>query len=484
MVYKIHMGPAKCAVDLGDGSERGEYVNQDYILHTLGRPHRAINLMYCYYPLDEGWPARASTLPTKGEVSYQWDYAYDDYFPYGGGLEGNTLGEPFTCMRDIRQHGQDVILTLTVDCGVSDEQLKRIAEDLRLFGRLQLRINHEATGSWFAFSKRYSYQEVADFYVRFHKIIKQIAPNIQTILCIGGAHTLPDGKMKYEDEFAEAIRVADIWSADAYLSLHWGWPYDVAEPGGNSHKRELNEKTIRELNAEFARFMERGEHKKRPFLLSETNADGDVNGPYEQAEQVKDFYDRIPAELPNLTGITMYQFRDRGRLGLEIEDPNNHHAGIPQPLLETYKEIIAQPYFSPELTKCGEAQLPLPLRLRWGGSEDAEGLAIPITFEANPVFCEILFENNLKDLSFMVKINGQWFYKKPGVTTVDLMSAFYKKPPPCGGESPTGTVIDVLLFATPPEGVNDPAQGDDWDVNHYTQIETLPTFRIRYKPTL
>ncbi len=31
----LHMGPAQCAVDLGDGSERGEYVNQDYILQKL-----------------------------------------------------------------------------------------------------------------------------------------------------------------------------------------------------------------------------------------------------------------------------------------------------------------------------------------------------------------------------------------------------------------------------------------------------------------
>ena len=38
-IKKIHMGPAKCAVDLGDGSERGEYVNQDYILNKLGRPY-------------------------------------------------------------------------------------------------------------------------------------------------------------------------------------------------------------------------------------------------------------------------------------------------------------------------------------------------------------------------------------------------------------------------------------------------------------
>ena len=27
-IYKIHMGAANCPVDLGDGSERGEYVNR------------------------------------------------------------------------------------------------------------------------------------------------------------------------------------------------------------------------------------------------------------------------------------------------------------------------------------------------------------------------------------------------------------------------------------------------------------------------
>jgi len=140
-IYRLHMGQARCALDLGDGSERGEYVDQDYILQVLGRPHRGINLMYCYYPLDKGWPVRASELAQNGKVGFAWDYAYDDYFPYQGGLEGNTNGEPFRSMRDVRRHGQDVILTLTVDCAVSDEQLIRIAEDLRPFGRLMLRIN-------------------------------------------------------------------------------------------------------------------------------------------------------------------------------------------------------------------------------------------------------------------------------------------------------------------------------------------------------
>ena len=109
--YYVNMGSAKCSVDLGVGSERGSYVNQDYILHRLGRPHRAINLMYCYYPLDEGWPVRASIAHASDDVSFAWDYPYDDYFPYKGGLNGDLNDEPFIFMRDIRRHGQDVILT-------------------------------------------------------------------------------------------------------------------------------------------------------------------------------------------------------------------------------------------------------------------------------------------------------------------------------------------------------------------------------------
>ena len=152
--YKIHLGPAACAVDLGDGSERGEYVNQDYILERLGRPHRAVNLMYCYYPLDKGWPERASKAHAHDNLNDVWDYPYDDYFPYGGGIGGSLDGEPFTFMRDVRRHGQDVCLTLTIDPFVDDEHIVAIAKDMAKFGRVTLRINHEATGNWFSFNKR------------------------------------------------------------------------------------------------------------------------------------------------------------------------------------------------------------------------------------------------------------------------------------------------------------------------------------------
>ena len=206
-LFKITMGKAKCAVDLGDGSERGEYVDQDYILRKLGRPHRSISLMYCYYPLDEQWPARISEAMKDADVSFQWDYPYDDYFTYKGGIGGSTDGEPFTFMRDIRRHGQDVTLTLTIDPAVSDEMLAAIGQDLRPFGRVLLRINHEATGNWFSFNKRATYQEVADFYCRASRVIKENAPNVQTILCIGGVENPQNGpEIEKEKEFSQAVK--------------------------------------------------------------------------------------------------------------------------------------------------------------------------------------------------------------------------------------------------------------------------------------
>ena len=371
-IRKIRMGPAKCAGDLGDGSERGEYVNQDYILHTLGRPHRSINLMYCYYPLDKEWPGRISEVMKNADVSFQWDYPYDDYFPYKGGLNGNTDDEPFTCMRDIRRHGQDITLTLTIDPNVSDDHLIAIAKDLRPFGRLLLRINHEATGNWFSFTKRATYQQVADFYIHFHNILKEYAPNVSTILC-AGACSADSEEVEMEKEFKEAFLTTDIWSIDKYISLHWGWPFDVAERGGTSHSREYPDNVFDAAKKSFERFKYLNGGVSKPMVLSELNADGDVVGPYEQAEVITDFCNRIKREQAEwLSGFTLYQFRDRGRLGLEIEDPNNPDVGIPQPEMAAYKEIIHDEYFYPVFEEKGEAQL--PVKMRWGGFEDSDGI--------------------------------------------------------------------------------------------------------------
>lgn len=472
--FKLHMGPAMCAVDLGDGSERGEYVNQDYILNKLGRPHRNINLMYCYYPLDEGWPKRASVAFKNSTGAFAWDYPYDDYFPYEGGIGGNTDGEPFKSMRDVRRHGQDVTLTLTADCAISDAHIRKIAEELIPFGRMHLRVNHEATGDWFAFNKRYSYQEVADFFVRFHKIVKEVAPHIQTVLCIGGGPVGDTGEMAYEKEFEEAIRVADIWSGDNYLALNWGWPYTIAERNGKTHQRSAVEKVFRDNEFSHERFLARNNGINKPHVLSEFNADGDVTGPFDQAKLMKDFYMLIKKKKATwLTGLTYYQFRDRGRLSLETEDPNNPDVGFEQPMMATYREIINDPWFMPKMTKKGKAEL--PITLRWGSAEDSDGLMIPLQFEKSPVFCEVTFDQD--ELNVMMEIHGKWFYKKPGVKTIDLMPAFYEKPLSGSRE------LKFKMFCPPATGENDPSQGEDWAINYYTEVKQLPRFRIRYEPT-
>ncbi|MDP4091912.1 MAG: hypothetical protein Q8920_00960 [Bacillota bacterium] len=472
--YKLHVGPAKCAVDLGDGSERGEYVNQDYIINKLGRSHRNINLMYCYYPLDKGWPGRASEVFKSPDVKFAWDYPYDDYFTYKGGIGGNTDGEPFTCMQDVRRHGQDVTLTLTIDCAVSDEHLIQIARELKPYGRMHLRINHEANGTWFSFNKRYSYQQVADFFVRFHNIIKKEAPNIQTIICIGDRSDKEPGKMDYEEEFKEAVKAADIWSGDYYLALNWGWPYTIAERKGKTHKREIVDDIYEANKFSLGRFCFLNGGKVKPLVISEFNADGDVTGPFDQAEMMKDFYMKVKKEEATwLTGITFYQFRDRGRLALEIEDPNNSEVGIEQPMLDTYREVINDTFFLPEMSSGDKAKL--PIRLRWGSAEDSDGLEIPLDFSGNPVFCEVVFDE--VGLNAIMEINGQWFYKKPGVDRIDLISAFYRKPL----KGPQK--LSFKLFAPPASGRNDSSQGDDWTVNYYTEIKKLPQFRIRFEPT-
>ena len=194
---KIHMGEAKLALDLSDGSERGEYVDQDYILGVLGRPHRNINLMYTYYPKDKQWPQRISEACKDMEINFQWDYPYDDYFPYG------AEGEPFASMQDIRKHGQDVTLTLTIDCSLDDSYLRKIAQELRPYGRMRIRINHECAGDWFTHNRRFSFKEIADFFVRFAKILKEEAPNVKTIFC-GGASTEEGKPVAHEDDFIEA----------------------------------------------------------------------------------------------------------------------------------------------------------------------------------------------------------------------------------------------------------------------------------------
>ncbi|MCR4762831.1 MAG: hypothetical protein K5696_04805 [Lachnospiraceae bacterium] len=460
----VHMGKASLSVDLSDGSERGEYVNQDYILQTIGRPHRAVNLMYTYYPKDKEWPARISEACKDRKVTFAWDYPYDDYFPYG------VNDEPFRFMRDIRRHGQDVTLTLTIDCSLDDEPLREIARQLRPYGRMRIRINHECVGDWFTHNKRFSFREIADFFVRFSGIIHEEAPNVKTIFCAGVSKE-EGGPVEEEESMLPAYLAADVWSADKYLALHFGWPYDDTEEAiGNRSFASSVEETYRGFQYTAKRIRSiTGQDK--PLVLSELNVDGDVVGALHQGEVLKRFYEKIRDERPDwLEAVTLYQFRDRGRLGLEIEDPNNAQIGIPQPMLADYRETIQDPYFCPPMT-AGE-ETAFPAKLRWGGAEDADGLELLLHLAHRPEFLELTFE---EPLSLMIECNGRWFYKAPETKCVDLMGAFT-------GKEADGADLPVRIFATPPEGVNPDDGSGDWMVNYRTVMKEMPKLRVRFTP--
>ncbi|MBR6159692.1 MAG: hypothetical protein IKQ40_05260, partial [Lachnospiraceae bacterium] len=370
------------------------------------------------------------------------------------------------------RHGQDVMLTLTCDCAIDDEHIRKIARSLRTYGRMMLRLNHECNGNWFTHNRRFSYEEVAAFFVRVCKIVKQEAPNVRMVFCAGLIKDKPDPdgiyRVEYEDVFAEAYRCADVWSADKYLALHFGWPYDVAEPGGRSYTcddpAELfarYEKTYKRLSELFG---------ERPFIQAELNADGDVTGPLRQAGPVLAYYGLVRDKKASwLTGISMYQFRDRGRLGLEVQDVNNPAVGNPVPLMKEYRKILEDPYFMPEIADEGKTSY--PARLRWGGSEDADGIGMMLSFEKTPEFCEVTLP---EELSLMMEFHGKWFYKAPGVSVIDLMSAFFDRPL----EGPAR--IMLRIFATVPDGENHDDNSNTWMTDQFFDIEEEPQLRIRY----
>jgi hypothetical protein len=443
-------------VDLGDGSERGEYVSQDYILNVLGRPHRSINLMYCYYPFDKGWPLRAEVAypRLKPKNGHNWVQPYDNYFPYGQPKHKGGPPQPFEEIRDIRRHGQDVTLTLTMDPLCKDSQLIRIARELRPFGRLRLRINHECDGFWFAFNRRYSRRQVVEFFVRFSLILKREAPNVR-ILCCWGHWDRKNKTVSYLDELFPLLQHSDVWTVDKYLSLHYSWPSMDCEEGGPGYSTEGvagSWEDLRQVQRVFSDSM----RMDRPVEIGEFNFDGNVAGLDVQAAMAAKFYKRILDEKPRwLAGVTFYQFRDRGRLGLEIEDSNHPDVGRPTPLLETYRKIISVPYFHPRETWKKTRQL----RLRWAASDDAAGLGWKVSLQRRPVYFELFLP---KSMNLMLKVGSRWFYKKPGVERLDVLS---------GALSWSGKRLPIVLFAPPASGQQSGAV--------MTSLTSPPEYRFR-----
>lgn len=484
---KVLLSPATCALDMGDGSERGLYVNQDYILQKLKKFHRGISLMYTYYPNDKEWPTRACKINLGRESTGAWDSPYENYFPYRGGREGLRDGEPFNFMKEIRRHGMDVVLTLTIDPHLKEEDIILLAKDLRPYGRLLLRVNHECTGDWFCYTKRATYQEIADFFVMTCRVMHKYAPNVKMILC-AGMYQKSDGKLEMEDIFLEAHKAADIWSGDNYLSLHWGWPNDQVSKETSNYARYSVKEVYYKCKMTYKRLREiTGQNK--PMVLSELNADGDVAGPFAQSRMMQEFMELLHKDKEKwLSAFTYYQFRDDGRLGLEVTDPNNSDVGIEQPIMGMYREQLHREFFSQKIKK-GESFTEFPLLLRWGGAEDAEGVEDSVRLSKTPVQFELHFPGKLEALNMLIEFMGWHFYKAPGTKMVDLMPYFFdsanavKKP----------TTFKLHYFLPPADGMNRPQKGakpagdpyeakdGDWLYNYYAELPGLPEVVVKEK---
>ena len=53
------------------------------------------------------------------------------------------------------------------------------------------------------------------------------------------------------------------------MALHWGWPYDVAEHGGNSHSRGTVADTYEKTKRSFERFRHLNGGAAKPMTMAE-----------------------------------------------------------------------------------------------------------------------------------------------------------------------------------------------------------------------
>ncbi|NLG16407.1 MAG: hypothetical protein GX556_03635 [Fibrobacter sp.] len=455
--FRISLSPARCGADISNGSERASYVPMKYVFKVLRRPHRAVNLMFTYYPFDKGWPKRASELIKWKEGMGQWDLPYDDYSVFLGGPGGSQDAEAFMQFRDVRRYGQDVHFTLTIDPAVPVKTMRVIARDLRPYGRVFFRINHECNGNWFQHNKRFSFKHVSNFFCRFHNILKEEAPLVRTVFCVNGWDSVEQMHLG-PDELGGAIKVADILALDLYISLHFRWPNKF-----RSDPTVYNNASVKEwwkkIQFNYREICKARGTDKFPFTLPEINADSDVNGFYGQASRIRDVYGLIREEQPDwLHALTMYQFRDRGGLGLELEDHKTHQFIKRLPSCAAYRKAVSDPFYNPGITqKISLFPEKSPLKLRWYSSEKADGIRISGKRPARSVHSILNLENG----NYIVDVNGNWIHSAGGA--VDLRNHIQPDSP-----------FTINIFAPPAEGINSIGPDGTYLPYFETILEKMP----------
>jgi hypothetical protein len=477
-VHRIRVGEPEVRLFMSDGSERSDYMPQAQAIGWLGAPHSGVNLMSCYYPRQSFWPERRlfapevphyrhslndQTATTRLEDLNDWT---DGYYSFEIDRPDNDVVRQ---MEDVRRYGQDVRLSVTADTDTPDDDLRRMAEVLKPFCPMQLRVNHEANGcTWFRFARnvgamtgeemRRTYREISGFFIRANETIRSVAPGVTLVGCYNGPGEralrgeIDPNELPHldDDQLGLMYKLPDMAvSLDQYGSLHYGWPghairgaplvgnVDPAVHGAFSLPvYALCECIFRPFQQLVSRM--RGEPTR--IDLGELDFDEDIHGPEIRAQLVYETMEWIRRSPDVIASVTFYELTDMGGLGLlrqeRYDDVDHVHPS--RPLLDVYRRVMTWPEFRHPVERTGEVH-DGPVELLWRSSADADGL-------------EVVLEGAVHSIDF-----GSPYWRRvvfeDGQGAVTHVHTDRQLVP-----VPEGTAV-VRVFAPPPDGRNNCAEG-------------------------
>jgi hypothetical protein len=401
---------AKTRLIISNGSERGDYVDCVRMQRSFAAPHDGVQLMKTYYPSDPKWSSRdrISRAHPESGARHAWDYDYDDYWPLDFERPDGVTERQ---LREIKSIGADIHLTLTLDMSLADGELADIFRRLGDLGTVYLRINHEANGRWFRHHTLHSRREAGDFFVRCHGLIKCHAPNIRTVFSLSADAFVGDpansvvtneGAQLAPGELREALRVADYWSLDKYVTLNWGWPQTSPANSTNYFSGSLDT-WWRLIEESYLLMIAANGGTMKPLFLHEFNSDADVVGEGGQAAAITQVYRRIEqSDLPWLAGICLYQYCDEGGLGLLKGRDGDY---VATEAMSAYGEVLRR--LAPEIRIEDSIWEHAHFSFGWQDASAIKGLAVR-TQRVNQRF------TNRFDMPVYLVEAGHWTLLNPG----------------------------------------------------------------------
>lgn len=416
VVKRVRQDSPTVRLFISDGSERSDYLPQREAIRLLGAPHSGVNLMSCYYPRQSFWPERwlfgpdvphyrhslcDATEATPLKDPNDWTDGY-----YSFDIE-DPRNDVLKQIVDVRRYGQEVRLSMMADIDTPTEELERIADILKDFGRMQLRLNHEANGNtWFRFARnvgalkgkkqRKLYYDISQFFVRAHHVFRDIAPNVTFVACYNGMGErvskgeIGPGEMPLmsRDRLGLMYLLPDIViSFDQYGSLHYGWPsHAIEDPpiigGCDPAVDQAFDLTPRELCEEIITFFRQTLCRLRQedirVDLGEVNFDEDIHGPDIQAYLIHETYSWIRRHPEIIGSATFYELTDMGGLALFRQKAYGNVKDLTTTvLLDVYKDIMGWDEFRHPCTAVADVEEGTEsIELTWRSSVDAEGLEV------------------------------------------------------------------------------------------------------------